>query len=70
MSSDANTVPTTSAAAVGQGSSVPPVQPSFAKPTQSGTELGSILAQVQALQADRERLQKELEESHGLNEKL
>ena len=70
MSSDANTAPNTSAAAVGQGSSVPPVQSSFAKPAQSGTELGSILAQVQALQADRERLQKELEESHGLNEKL
>ena len=56
---------------------VPPVIPSSqtqsaaaAKPVQGGTELGSILAQVQTLQADRERLQKELEASQGQIDKL
>ena len=41
-----------------------------AKAAPSGTELGSILAQVQALQADRERLQKDLEASQGQIDKL
>ena len=44
--------------------SIPP------KPAPSGGELSSILMQVQALQADRERLQKELETSQVKMDKL
>jgi len=76
MSTDANYVPpspltstpaTTTSAAPSQGV---PLQNGTQKPGQAGTELSSILSQVQALQADRERLQKELEQSQGQIDKL
>ena len=76
MSTDANHVPpspltstpaTTTSAATSQGV---PLQNVLQKGGQGGTELSSILTQVQALQANRERLQKELEQSQGQIDKL
>jgi len=70
MSFDASANPLSNPPAAASLSTPAATSVPAAKAAPSGTELGSILAQVQALQADRERLQKDLEASQGQIDKL